>query len=640
VAVGAEELEALRQLRLEEIVNTEVTSVSKRPEPLFQAAAAAFVLSSDDIRRSGATTIADALRMVPGLGVAKANAHTWTITSRGFNSQFADKLLVLVDGRSVFSPVSNGVNWEALDYLLEDLDRIEVVRGPGGTLWGANAVNGVINIITKSAEDTQGLYATAGGGTYERAFGGGRYGTRLGEHGFLRAYAQYHDRSHYPDGIDDWNLGQGGFRADWPVGPNQFTLQGDYYYGTGDNVLVVPSYTPPYTPSFSEHVTRRGGNVLGRFERSFSEDSELQLQLYYDRADHLHNLFGEINSSEKFDVELKHRFSLPANQNLTYGVGYRFLPTTTADSGTILKWSPHDRNQQLVSAFIQDEIALAPDRVRLTFGTKLEHNDYTGWEVQPNVRMSWTPTERQTAWAAVSRAVATPARSRDITENLYAIGPVGVIGSDPVFLRGRGNADSPSEVVVSYELGYRIQPVENLAFDVATFFNQYDQLVRGAAGPFYYEVLPAPHWIQETTGVNDAAGDTYGVEISVQWRPLDWWRLSAWYTYFETDFEVTPFPLGSDPRNQAFLRSSLDLPGHFELDLLGRFVDQLPSGQVDAYAELDARLAWRPTKHLELAVVGQNLIHSQHDELAGNPVVGSQVTPLPRSVYLQLSLRY
>src|SRR6267154_1854284 len=381
----------LKKLSLEELMNIEVTSVSKSPEKLLETASAIQVITAEDIRRSGVTSLPEALRLAPNLEVAQVNSHDWAISARGFDTTLANKLLVMIDGRTVYTPLYAGVFWDAQNVLLEDLERIEVISGPGGTLWGANAVNGVINIITKSAKDTQGIYVSGAGGSFLQDFGAVRYGGSVGTNLFFRVYGQRFDRNGavLPDGqeaTNAWDMTQGGFRMYWyPSELNTLTLQGDVYSGSEQGPMA--------------DTTLDGENVLGRWTHTFTPESDLQVQTYFDRTwRHIPNSFAE--DLKTYDVDFQHRFELAERQSITWGGGYRFMQDAVRNSAA-LAFLPPDKNLQLVSGFVQDEIKLIPEHLKLTLGTKLEHNDFSGFEVQPNGRIAWTPDERQTIWGAI-----------------------------------------------------------------------------------------------------------------------------------------------------------------------------------------------------------------------------------------------
>jgi iron complex outermembrane receptor protein len=405
----------LTELSIEDLMKIEITSVSKKAQKISDAAAAIFVITQEDIRRSGVTSIPEALRMAPGVEVARIDANKWAISARGFNSRFANKLLVLMDGRSVYSPLFSGVWWDVQDTMMEDIDRIEVIRGPGATLWGANAVNGVINIITKKAGDTLGGLVTAGGGTEEKGFGALRYGLKPAEDSDFRAYAKYFNRdrsvtSTGADAGDEWDAFRAGFRLDHETSArNNFTLQGDYYTGNAGTTYDVASITLPYLNTFQKKSESAGGNIIGRWNHTFENDSEFSLQAYYDRSDRK-DLFaaGVVDTA---DVDLQYRFKWFGGQEFVLGTGYRFTRDNIANDNELRTADPASRSESLLSAFIQDDITLIDNRLHWVIGSKFEHNGYTGFEVQPNTRLIWTPSTTQSVWGAISRSVRTPSRA-------------------------------------------------------------------------------------------------------------------------------------------------------------------------------------------------------------------------------------
>src|ERR1051325_9339580 len=462
-------------LTLEELVNIKVTSVSKKETRLEDSPAAIAVLTQEDFQRLGATSIAEALRAVPGVEVARMNANTWAITARGFNGQYANKLLVLVYGRSVYTPTFGGVYWDLQDLVLEDLDRVEVVRGPGGTLWGANAFNGVINIITKSAKDTQGGLISTTLGTEFLPSTSARYGGELTTNLYYRVYGKYFNREGFEDKDghdmdDDWRLGRGGARLDWePSEHNTLTLFGGVYRGTfGEQVQKTGL---PFTNAFfGVDAPTSGGNVLGRWTHIFSEESEFKFQAYYDairRVDpfgggdlDIDNDFFHGNSliekRDTFDLDFQHRFPLGSRQSVMWGLGFRYSQDSLTSNGGEISFNPKHFRDRLFSSFVQDEIRLFPDKLSLTIGSKFEHNDFTGFEPEPSGRLLWTPTERQTVWGSIGRAVRTPTRvERDARVNLTSFPlPDGTPAQVSLF----SNPNLDSETVLAYELGYRFEP--------------------------------------------------------------------------------------------------------------------------------------------------------------------------------------
>jgi iron complex outermembrane receptor protein len=628
---------ALKELSIEELMELEVTSVSKRPERLAEAPSAIQVVTGEDIRRSGASSIPEALRLAGNLQVAQKDAHNWGISARGFNTDSANKLLVLMDGRAVYTPLFSGVFWDRQDYVLEDIERIEVISGPGGTLWGANAVNGVINITTKSAKDTQGSYLEAGGGTELRGFASLRHGGALAPHVHYRVYAKHteSDPAALADGSDahdGWRMSQGGFRIDAdPSDQNTFTLQGDLYQNRQD-----------LTTGGSSEVN--GGNVLGRWTRVFSADSDMSLQVYFDRT-HLSlpvpaMVFAPAGSLhddlDTYDVDFQHRFQPAARHRLVWGLGYRFTHDVVTNAPA-LAFFPAELDQQLFSGFVQDEISLRKD-LTLTLGTRLEHNDYTGFETKPGGRLQWNVTDRQMLWGAVSHAVRAPSRvDRDIS--LPAPGYLLVILE--------GGSRFESENLTAYELGWRAQLGHTGVVSVSTFLHEYDDLRSTSMGPPDPVFgLPFPFFYE-----NNLEGRTYGVEISTSWQVTDRWMLRASYNRLEEDLRIKPGRTDfnnalnetADPRHQAALRSSVDLPGNLEFDAGLRWVDRLRVNnagvpvRVSDYAELDVRLGWRPRPGIELSLVGRNLLHDRHREYTRSNAPDVLVQ---RSVHGKLAWRF
>jgi iron complex outermembrane recepter protein len=640
----------IMDMDLEALMKIEVTSVSKRPERLSDAAAAIYVITNEDIRRSGATSIPEALRLAPGLEVARQDSHTWAISSRGFNDEFANQLLVLIDGRSVYTPLFAGVYWDVQDLPLEDINRIEVIRGPGAALWGANAVNGVINITTKAAKDTQGLLVSGGAGTEERGFGTVRYGGKLGENSHYRVYAKYlsRDDSGLPDGSDandNWSMWRGGARYDWePNDQNLYTLQGDYYTGELNQTVLVPSLFAPYFGLLQDEVRVSGGNVLGRWNHRFSENSDLALKLYYDRTERDRVVFDE--RRDTFDLDLQHHFQYGERHDFVWGLGYN-LTSDELDNTFAVNFDPRERTSSLYSAFVQDEIELIKERLRLTLGTKVEHNDYTGWEVQPNARLSWSITKRQTAWFAASRAISTPSRAEDDIRINRLVFPPGVFGPVPALVSQFGSRDMDSKELIAFELGYRAQPHDRVTLDLAAFYNIYDRQRSIEPGVPFLEATPGPpHVVVPFTIDNLINGEVYGAELASSFQPTDWWRLRVNYTLWsiqlhKKDGSNDPALEGAEddsPNHQIGVRSLMDLPMNFELDLGLRYVDALQNRSVPAYTAFDARLGWRPTKNWEFSIVGQSLFND-HKEFAPS-YIQTQTTEVESSIYAKVTFRY
>jgi iron complex outermembrane recepter protein len=639
------------ELSIEQLMHIEVTSVGKKTQNLSDAAAAVYVITSEDLRRSGVTSIPEALRMVPGLQVARIDANKWAITARGFNGRFANKLLVLMDGRSLYTPLFSGVCWDVQDPMLEDVERIEVIRGPGATLWGANAVNGVINIITKKAEQTQGGLLTAGGGSEERGFGSVRFGSQIGDRTFYRVYGKYFDRTEFVDHsgddmADDWNSLHVGFRLDSALSRvDSLTLQGDIYSGRAGQTDFIPTRFHPDGQVYEQDSEFSGGNLLGRWERIFSADSDLALQFYYDRTNRDDEGILQENL-DIFDLDFQHRFAPLKNHEVIWGLGYRLTHDDIHGHFENTMGSDSEDNR-LFSAFIQDEITLVPNDLSLIIGSKFENNEYTGFEYQPNIRLVWKVDLHHTFWGAVSRAVRTPSRIEDDGHFIIDIFSVGdrknpFAPDSPAVVTVDGNRDFDSESLIAYELGYRFVPSDRFYIDLAVFINQYDNYRTGEP---CNETSP---YIRNDSDNNAEAG-AHGVELLIDWKPLDWWELETAYSYFELDIDMDRASNDqttvlvyeeAGPKHQLSLRSSMELSPSVEFDLRLRYVDDIHinSHRVDAYLVVDARLAWKVTKNLELALVLQNLMDDRHPEFI--PEYRTLPSEVPGGGYVKLMWRF
>jgi iron complex outermembrane receptor protein len=651
IAPGQTSKQDLTTLNLEDLMNIEVTSVSKKDQRLSRVASAISVITQDDIRHSGATNIPDLLRTVPGLDVAQINANSWAISARGFNHQFSDKLLVLIDGRTVYTPLFAGVYWDTQDVPLEDIERIEVIRGPGATVWGANAVNGVINIITKSAAETQGGLLVAGGGTQDSALGLAQYGGKIGNDVSYRVFTKYLDHNYFPDltgqnGEDGWHLAHAGFRTDASLTQkDSLTVEGDLYGGSeGANYGHIVSIAPPVNVNIDGSEQIPGGNILGRWNHVFSSRSDTTLQFYFDRFE---RDGGEISEKRNtFDLDFQHHLALGARHDLIWGADFRNSSDYT--EGTIDRaWVPAGRTLQLFSTFAQDEIVLKPDRVFLTVGTKLEKNYYTSWDVDPSARVAWTPSKQHSFWAAVSRASRTPSRrEEDADINIAAFsGP----GEEPALLTLLGNPDEKSEHVVAYEAGYRAQPAGPFSIDVATFFNSYTDLATAEPGSPFLVANPAPsHLVFPLVWGNKMHGTTDGIEMSANWKVTDRWTLSPGYALLQMHLHTDPTSQdtasvanteGSSPRHQAQFRSHLKLPGRFVWDVSGYFVERLPAQAVPSYTRIDTQLSRQLGERLEFSLVGQNLLRDHHLE-SNDALTSVTPTQIKRSAYVKITWHF
>ena len=602
----------LSRLSIEELANIEITSVSKRAEPLSGAAAAVYVITREDIRRSGATSIPETLRLGPNLQVARVDASQYAISARGFNSTTANKLLVLIDGRTVYTPLFSGVFWDVQDTLLEDIERIEVISGPGGTQWGSNAVNGVINIITRKSSDTQGGLASAGAGTAERGTTM-RYGGRLGEDATYRIHGKSFNRDNTvgASGVgarDSWNKGQVGFRMDWSRTSDAITLQADAYDGSIDQAV-------------NNNKTIAGGNLLARWNRTLADGSAVQVQAYYDKTRRVYpGLFGEV--LDTYDVDAQHRFKWGKSHDIVWGGGYRLMRDDVTNSAS-LAFLPANRDLSLANIFIQDSIAL-DELLELTLGAKLEHNSYTGLEVQPNARLGWKLHDNALLWSSVSRAVRTPSR---LDRELFA--PT----SAPFLIAGGPNF--VSEKLTAYEIGYRAQPVPRASFSISTFYNVYDELRSvepAGAGPIPIVIA------------NKMDGTSQGVEMWGSYQVLDWWQLKGGYNYLKKDLRLKPdsrdatgvSAAGNDPAHQFSLRSTMNLPRNLEFDVGLRAIGRLPNPDVPAYVGLDARLGWTVAKGVELSLTGTNLLDRRHPEFG---ILGTR-SELGRAFYAKMLWKF
>lgn len=595
-------LGSLKTLSLEELMNIQVTSVSKRVEDLEEVASAIQVITQDDIRNSGAKTLPEALRLASNLQVAQVNSSQWAISARGFDNVLANKLLVLIDGRTVYTPLYAGVYWDVQNVLLEDIDRIEVISGPGGTLWGANAVNGVINIITKNSKETKGLFAEGAVGSALPGLGNLRYGGQLGKQLSYRVYGTGFKLGNtvLPDGSnakDEWHMGQGGFRLDWDASEkSKLMIQGNLYGGK------------PNPDAGDTLVTARGDNILVRWDHTTSRNSDFQLQAYYD---HTWRDFGNGFSEDlkTYDIDWQNHYRLGYRHQLTYGVNFRMMDHTVTNL-ELFAFLPAHKTLYLYSGFIQDEMMVVKDHLHFTIGSKIEHNSYTGFEYQPNGRLNWTLNKKQTIWTSVSRAVRTPAR---IDRDFYLF-------LTPELPFVSGNDSFASEKMIAYELGWRSTPLKTLSYSLSSFYNTYDNIRSVEPGP-------PPFYIPLTFG-NGVKGKTYGVELSVTAQLTDWWNMKGGYTFLKKDLSVKEGSKDTnegtaesdDPENQLVVQSRIKLPARIELGTILRYVDHLPKPFVPHYFGLDVRIGWKLNKSLELNVVGQNLLNKQHSEfIASSP---------------------
>jgi iron complex outermembrane receptor protein len=640
----------LGTLSLDSLASIEITSVSRKEQTLNEAAGAIFVISREDIRRSGMSNIAELLRTVPGVDVAEIDANKWSVTARGFGERYPDKTLVLLDGRTLYSPLTSGVSWDVQETMLEDIERIEVIRGPGATLWGANAVNGVVNIITRTAKQTQGTLISGAGAIQDRNSGATRYGGKLGSTVDYRIYGKYFDRDgspgpaggHAPDG---WHDLRTGFRADWKISPNTTTtVQGDLYRGrVGTTVPGLLSLSPPLTGIFVDKAITTGGNVLGRWTRT-SDHLDTTIQAYFDLANRDESgVLAEFRHT--YDLEVLERYHGGNRHEVIFGGDFRDHSDRTVGSLNI-SFEPESRSTQLYGAFFQDEIALLPNRLKLTLGSKIEHNFYSGVALQPEGRLVWIPTERSATWVAISRASENSSRTdSDVrTNDNVSLAADGTI----VLASSFGTQHLAPENVLAYELGSRWQPGHKLAFDLASFYNHYTNRHTNEPGTPFFEDTPAPrHLVVPEYTASHISGETHGLELLARAHPAHIWELSASYTLFEIhlhqsaaslDFATAAGSEGSSPTQEFQVHSLLNLPRKLEFDSALFHVGQLAGPGIKAYTRLDLRLGWRPTRAFELSGGGRNLSQARHDEFGSGELV--QAEPVGRSAYLKAYWRF
>ena len=642
----------LTGLSFEELMHVRVNSASKKDQDLRETPAAAFVITQDDIRRSGATTVPQLLRQVPGMEVAQLTSSRWSVGARGFNGIYANKLLVLLDGRSVYTPLYSGVYWEMLSPPMEDVERIEVIRGPGGAVWGANAVNGVVNIITKRADDTHGTRVTAGYGGQERFFTSVSHGAEAGANSDIRAWVRSYGpgRSILPGGgeaDDGHQLTSGGFRCDGHhSGRDRLTATADFLGGEMSELLFRPA--PPVGPggpfaAVSDRPTRlSGGSAMVRLDRTYSEDSDAQFQLYFDGLTRDSSIVRA--QVQNLDLSFQRRQRPARDHELVWGFEARATADDDRQASDILRLRPAARTMHMFSVFAQDEVSFADDELRLTVGSKLERNPFTGWELQPTARLLWLPDERRSAWLAYSRVVRTPSRvERDAELNVGArwLGAAG-----PALVRFYGNPDQRSESLEALEAGFRLKASQQLSFDLAAYHNWYDNLRSFEPGlrPSFVENSPLPtHLVIPLEVRNLLEGRTWGLELAADWQAARDWRLRGGWNWLKAQIHAAPGSLDTlgqaeadHPSHQFFLRSQLDLSRDLEFDATVRRVAELQVASIPAYTALDLRLGWRPAKNVEFSLVGQNLLDANHPEAEAR-FVAVERTEVERCFYGKLT---
>ncbi|MEN0035483.1 MAG: TonB-dependent receptor [Cellvibrio sp.] len=632
------------ELSLEQLMEVKIHAASKKEESISNAPAAVYVVTNEDITRSGVTNIPDALRLVPGMMVARTDSNSWAISIRGFNSTLTNKLLVLVDGRSIYNPVFGGVLWEAHNLMLEDIERIEVVRGPGGALWGANAVNGVINIITRHTRATQGTVASAVYGNEEHGTLSARHGGSFGDDGHYRVYAKSfkQDASHKPvsapdnsqDTYDEWDGFRTGFRTDWA---DQFTLQGDAYRTNAQQLRTRYSLIAPYATAEQQLLRYEGINLLGRWIDKRDDGSQLSIQSYVDWAKRDEPV-NFIDDRMTYDLDAQYNFAPLQRHDIILGAGFRYL-TDDQRGDRNTTFSPQQRRNNLYSAFVQDKITLAPDTWFLTLGSKFEHNDFSGFEVQPNARLQWHPDQNKTVWAAISRAVRTPTPlEEDVTSTL--------ITAQNIRAALVPNDHFKSEQLTAYELGYRHQLTNDLSLDLAAFYNDYEHLRTTTASAENVTVVnngvDPIHILIPFMFTNDMKGTTEGIEAVLSWNIRPDLKLAANYSYMNMSLTALDPTQETDeklaPKHQAGVKLFWNMTTKWTLDVTTSYVDKLPITGVDSYVRMDVNLGTQVSKSLRINITGQNLLEDRQREFGG--IEDINVGEIERSLFAKLTWQF
>jgi iron complex outermembrane receptor protein len=637
--------EDLTELSLEDLMDIEIASLAMKSQEVIKTPAAVFVISQEDIKNSGKTSVPELLRMVPGFQVARINSHKWAITARGFNGSLATKLLVMLDGRDVYSPLSSGVFWDEQDVMLEDIERIEIIRGPGGSLWGANAVNGVINIISKNSAETRGTLVTSIAGTEEYSWAI-RHGDALSDNAHFRVYFKGYDRdgavdADQNDTADDWENLQGGFRMDVETSPSDhFIFQGDFNRGEAGEILENPLITPPYAVTVETDSKLRGTNVLGRWNHKYSQGSTLQFQIYYD---HIERDNGRLSYSwDTVDVDLSQNLLLGENNEFTWGLDYRMLRGRFSNN-FFFSFEESAIIYYLYSGFLQDEHVFFEDHLSVTVGSKFMLTKDSEFEYQPSVRIFYSLSHNHGFWASVARAVRTPDDIETSATHHPLVFPT-ASGDPPRALEFRGNKDLLSEEVIAYEAGYRYHIRDDFLFDLSLFYNEYDNLRTFESGQPEtsdgYTAIPV-------NIMNMMEGQSYGAEIAVNWRVTQWWKLEGAYSYLKMQLNVddastdtrSESAVDEVPAHTVSLRSHFELRDDLDLDVWGRYVHEVAAHDLDHSFALDMQIVWRLKNGIEFSLVGQNLLDSQSPEW-GIDRDNHFISEVERSVYMKMTVNF
>ena len=641
----------LTAMNIEDLMNIQVTSVSKTEQKLSRTASAVFVIEREDIRNSGALNIPDLLRMVPGMDVAQITSNTWAIGVRGFNSRFSNKLLVMMDGRAVYTPSFGGVFWDTINMPLEDIERIEVIRGPGGSVWGANAVDGVINIISRKSSETRGGLVTSGGGNLNQGFGTIQYGGALDKDKIsYRIFTNYLNQNHLAngagqDGGDGWHLLQGGFRTDAALsGRDTLVVQGNMYTGKEHNPAVsLISIGPPESQFLDASVNVSGGYLQSVWNHAFSPRSDTSLDVSY-TASHRNDVLEE--GRKTLTVNFQHHFRIGDRQDVIWGLGYRYS-ISHSNGNLAYSLNPASAVDPLFSAFVQDELALIPDRLYLTVGTKVERNYYTGWAAMPSARLAWQAGNRNMFWVAFSSPIRTP-NETDIASRINTTAFLGT-GGIPTVVSIFGNPNYKNENLFAYEAGYRTAIANKVSMDLAAYYNVYRNQQMIEPGLPFLESTPSPlHLVIPQSFQNGMNGEAHGLEISTNWKVLPRWSLSPGYALELIHMHLDPasqdttsilISEGSSPRHSAQIRSRVSLPYGWDWDTSAYFNGPLKKENVPGYTRLDTQVSWGWSERGTISVVGQNLLSDHHFEFQDftQSILANQVK---RSGYAQVSWRF
>jgi iron complex outermembrane receptor protein len=640
--------DSLADLSLEELTSLKVSSVSKKTQRLTDAPAAAFVITQDDIRRSGATSIPQALRLVPGLQVAQLDGNKWAISARGFNSRFANRLLVLMDGRTLYTLTFGGVFWDVQDTMIEDIERIEVVRGPGGAIWGTNAFNGVINIITKHASQTGGALVSVEAGTERPLAASARIGEADGAvkwRAFAKGFAQEGNHDYFnEEANDEWRQARVGGRADIDLSAlDSLQISAEAYTGTSGAELWDYAALPNFVliPTEDEYD---GAFATAEWSRTTQRAGQLGVRAVVDYTNRSSMVFDERRHT--YDLEVQHNLPIVGYHDVLWGLGVRHTDDTTHE--TYISVVPPSESLTVYHGYIQDEIAFFEDALHVVVGGRVEHSDYIGTQFMPNLRARYTADDDTTLWAAVSRGVRSASRLERnvrVTDSFPAIPPFTPFFNPtpaPLGLEVWGDQDFGPEKLKAFEAGWRQSLGDALSFDLAAYYNEYSDM-RGVrllplvcspnmtqvqTDPFC--VLTAQKIIAPMQFTNMLDGSAWGAELSITWNPTPYWRLVGSYSHLEQDFppnvvdfgivqlDFSDLNIGLDARNQWSVRSSISLNANWDWDLFLRRIDKLPTAEVDAYTELNTRIAWRPRVDFELALVGDNLLDNTHREFVSD----------------------